>query len=74
MLQQSGFAIDLTKLGQLNYVHGSVLLHLLREFPLSTLVSQLVPLSPTGMPLAIYSTAQVSPFLYSYLNFTASLN
>lgn len=74
MLRQYKFAIDLTKLGQLNYVHGSVLPHLLREFPLSTLVSQFVPLSPTGMLLAIYSTVQVSPFLYSYLKFTASLN
>lgn len=74
MLRQYKFAIDLTKLGQLNYVHGSALPHLLREFPLSTLVPQFVSLSPTGTPLAIYSTAQLSPFLYSYLNFTASLN
>lgn len=74
MLRQSGFAIDLTKLGQLSYVHGSALPHLLREFPPSTLVSQFLPSSPTGTLLAIYSIVEVSPFLYSYLKFTASLN
>lgn len=49
MLQQFGFAIDLTKLGQLSYVDGSALPLLLREFPLSTLVSQLFPRHPQGL-------------------------